>query len=295
MGLRWAWLPAVLLLAGCSGLFFFPEPGLRRTPAELGLHHEDVRIPTTEDREVHGWWLPAATEAPLGAVFYLHGNAENISTHIHNVAWLPEQGYGVFLMDYRGFGLSTGRPSVEGAIEDARFGLRWLLAQPGVAQGPVFLLGQSIGGAVALYLVGTEADLNGAVTAVVSDGAFSQYSQIAREASARSWLLWPLQWPIGWAMANPADPVEVVERVSPTPLLLIHSGQDPVIPVHHGARLFARALAPKCWLQTRGPHTATFAYAPYRAALLEFFACAVSAPGLGGCIPAGAQCSVVEP
>jgi alpha-beta hydrolase superfamily lysophospholipase len=55
----------------------------------------------------------------------LHGNAQNISAHIHSVHWLPKQGYHVYLIDYRGYGDSTGKPT--GVIDDINTGFTWLI------------------------------------------------------------------------------------------------------------------------------------------------------------------------
>lgn len=47
-------------------------------------------------------------------VLFLHGNAENISTHFRSIAWMPAEGFNVLALDYRGYGASAGTPSLEG-------------------------------------------------------------------------------------------------------------------------------------------------------------------------------------
>ena len=79
-----------------------------QTPDKGGLTYRDISVTTRDNLRIHGWLLEA--EKPKGIVFFLHGNAENISTHIGSVYWLPEHGYDVLLMDYRGYGLSEGKP-----------------------------------------------------------------------------------------------------------------------------------------------------------------------------------------
>ena len=103
---------------GCSSIFFFPQKQHLQTPDLLGLDYEDIYLTSADETTLHGWWLKA--QKPVkGTVYFLHGNAENISTHIRNIAWLPEYGYQVFLIDYRGFGLSGGKPTLPGALPSA--------------------------------------------------------------------------------------------------------------------------------------------------------------------------------
>lgn len=71
-----------------------------------------------------------SNEKALGQVLFLHGNAENISTHIGSVLWLLQSGYQVFALDYRGYGLSTGTPAVPQVFEDIRSSAQWLSTQP---------------------------------------------------------------------------------------------------------------------------------------------------------------------
>ena len=116
-----------LLLAGCSKLFFYPMSPWVQNPENQGLQYEDIVLIHPRGMRIHGWWLPAADDAPArGTVYFLHGNAQNISTHLANVQWLPARGYNVFLLDYRGYGLSEGKPKLPDVFDDVQLGLDWL-------------------------------------------------------------------------------------------------------------------------------------------------------------------------
>ena len=94
-----------------------------------GIH--SLLLDTADGETLHGWWLPALTDEPAkGTIYYLHGNAQNVSAHILNVAWLPEKGYNVFTLDYRGYGQSTGAPDIEGALHDAAKRCMWCVQPP---------------------------------------------------------------------------------------------------------------------------------------------------------------------
>ncbi|MCI0749224.1 MAG: alpha/beta hydrolase [Nevskiales bacterium] len=240
-------------LSGCTQLFFQPDRQTVFHPRDLGLASEDVYLNTPDGLRLHAWWLPAI--GPVrGTVLFLHGNAENISTHIRSVAWLPAQGFNVFLPDYRGYGESQGTATMAGVHTDAETALAYLARQPERNGTPLWVFGQSLGGAVALRTV-AQSPYRAAVCAVVVESAFSSPRLIAREKLASLWLTWPLQWPLSFLFSDAYSPLAVVDRISPIPLLLIHGDADPVVPVSHAQRLHAAARDPKTlWIVPDGRH-----------------------------------------
>ncbi|GMQ88630.1 MAG: alpha/beta hydrolase [Gammaproteobacteria bacterium] len=264
-------LLALNMIAACSGVFFYPQKALLQTPDQSGLDYEDVFLESTDNVTIHGWWLKAKTPV-RGTVYFLHGNAENISTHFHNVAWLPEHGYQVFALDYRGFGKSQGKAGLPGTVQDIGTGFRFVMDRNADLDKPVYLLGQSLGASMAIYFAATDAQAKQSLSAVISDAAFTRYSEIARYATGQSWLTWLLQYPVSWSVIRGYDPVDYIAEISPVPLLLIHSKNDPVIPYAFGQALLQAAMPPKTLLTTTGPHTATFRSQKNREFLLEFLA-----------------------
>ena len=257
--------------SGCSGIFFFPQKQHLQTPDMLELEYEDVFITSADGTTVHGWWLQAKAPA-RGTIYFLHGNAENISTHIRNIAWLPEHGYQVFLIDYRGFGLSEGKSTLPGALQDIRTGFEYILARNDTHDKPLYLLGQSLGASMGIYFAATDPLAKAYLNAVISDAAFPRYSEMARYVSGQSWLTWPLQYPVSWSIIRGYDPVDYVADISPLPLLLIHSKDDRIVPHAFNEELLQAALTPKNFFETRGPHTATFSNAHNRNYLLGYLA-----------------------
>lgn len=258
-------------LHGCSGIFFFPQKSHRQTPDQLGLVYEDIFFTSADNLTIHGWWLHAQGPV-MGTVYFLHGNAENISTHIHNVAWLPAHGYQVFLLDYRGFGLSQGKPDLPGALQDIRNGLQFILAHDATRGKPIYLLGQSLGASMAIYFAASDPLAQQHLSAVISDAAFARYSEMARHVTGQSWLTWPLQYPVSWSMIRGYDAIDYVADIAPVPLLLIHSEDDQIVPYANNGKLLQAALPPKAFLKTRGPHTATFSDSKNRDYLLDYLA-----------------------
>ncbi len=262
---------ALLLQTGCSSVFFYPDQVTYVTPDRLNLEYDDVYLDTPDGETLHGWWLPAESE-PKGTVYYLHGNAQNISSHIMNIAWLPERRYNVFIIDYRGYGRSTGAPDIEGTLHDAETGLRWLIDQPDVQNQPLFLLGQSLGGALGTALASewVKRDEQPPLDGVILDGTFSGFRAIAREKLGDFWLTWPFQVPLSWTITDEYEATEMIGDISPVPVMVIHSERDGIIPFHHGERLFEAAGEPKEFLRTDTGHGSTFVIPGYQAAVLGF-------------------------
>jgi fermentation-respiration switch protein FrsA (DUF1100 family) len=258
-----------LVLSACAGLFFQPYGAYVRTPAQLGLDYQDVEIETNDSVGLRAWFLPGS--APVCAtVLFLHGNAENISTHIGSVYWLPARGFNVLLLDYRGYGASSGTPSFAGIQADIEAAVRYLLGRTDVGRRRIVVFGQSLGAAAAIYYVAHSAHRT-AIRALIAESAFSGYAEIAREKMASFWLTWPFQWVPQLTVPTRYDPLAAVGGVSPIPLLIVHGEQDRIIPVEHGERLYAAAREPKeLWRVAGAGHIETFTSERWRERLVAY-------------------------
>lgn len=268
-------LIACLLLSGCEALLFYPQKQLLRSPADVGIKYRDVAI-AVGGGQLHGWWLPA--EQPRASLLFAHGNAENISTHLASVYWLPAEGVNVLLVDYRGYGQSSGRPSVANAVADVAASWQWLLKEQGKL--PLFGLGQSLG--ASLMATGTARvapQLEGRLAGLVLDAGFSRYADIAQEQAAKNFIGWPLQWPLAWAMPNGFDAVQSLAQLPSAPLLVVHGRQDTVVGSHHAQRLYDQARQPKSLYLYDGGHIESFQRSDARQRLLAFIEQGIEALG----------------
>ena len=240
-------LLAALVASGCTGAFFHPDRTLVQSPDRVGVRYEPVTLRAADGVELVAWFMPA-TGKTHATVLFLHGNAENISTHFMNVAWMPAEGFNVLALDYRGYGGSAGTPSLPGMQLDIDAALAALLARPDVDARHIVLFGQSLGGALAIHY-GARGAHRGAVRAVVAESAFADYRTIASEKLAASVLTWPFQWLPALVVDNDYSPLASIGAVSPLPLLLIHGEADAIVPPHHAQRLYETARQPKeLWL-----------------------------------------------
>lgn len=248
--MKWTFL-CLLICAGCSGVFFYPQRVLLRTPADLGLDYHDFYVEGFAG-SVHGWFLPARGDGKFGTVLFAHGNGENISTQIGGVHWLPAAGFNVVIFDYRGYGLSAGEPSPAGIVEDLQVMVHHLQQLAEVREHGMVVYGHSLGGSAAISAVaGLQNSL--AICGLVIESAFSGYRRIARDKLASFWATFPFQWlPYILIKSNP-DPLHDIARITGVPVLVIHSLNDEVIPFAHGQTLYAAANEPKnsWWLQNK--------------------------------------------
>lgn len=279
-------MAASLLLVGCTDLFFYPSRQQVLSPQQMGLLAEDVTLHSADGTRLFAWHL--RSDSARGIVCFFHGNAENISTHITNVAWLPPAGFEVLLVDYRGYGASAGEAEFPDVLEDVQAGLDWCFARGGAQKLPVYAFGQSLGAALTLD-VSARAANRSRLAGVVADSGFSSYRRIARDALSNAWLLAPLQYPLSWLVTGKHAPEEAVRQLGDVPLLVLHSVDDTVVPYAHAQRILAAAAGPRCFQPTHGPHNAALnpgfpGSVAYRQAMLDFLR-AAAGPGAFACPP----------
>ncbi|WP_339546471.1 alpha/beta hydrolase [Pseudomonas sp. RA_35y_Pfl2_P32] len=260
-----------LSLSGCSSLLFYPEPGLPFTPDKAGLQYRDVSLTTADGVKLHAWWLPAKEGVAVkGTVLHLHGNGGNLAAHLGGSWWLPKEGYQVLLLDYRGYGLSEGEPGLPQVYQDIDAAFKWLDQAPQVQGTPLIVLGQSLGGAMALHYLAERPQRQAQLKALVLDGVPASYREVGQFALSTSWLTWPFQVPLSWLVPDADSAIRAMPQVNAVPKLLYHSIDDPIVPLSNGIRLYQAAPPPKVLQLTRGGHVQTFADPVWRTVMLRY-------------------------
>ena len=264
-------LLVLLSLGGCSSLLFYPEPGQPFTPEKAKLEYRDLALTAADGTRLHGWWLPAKAGVEVkGTVLHLHGNGGNLAWHLGGSWWLPEQGYQVLLLDYRGYGLSQGKPALPQVYQDIAAALAWLDQAPEVQGKPQVLLGQSLGGAMAIHYLAQHPEQGQRFKALVFDGVPASYRQVGRFALSNSWLTWPFQVPLSWLVPDGDSAIHSIARLKASPKLFFHSIDDPIVPLVNGIQLYQAAPPPRVLQLTRGGHVQTFADHTWRQVMLRF-------------------------
>ncbi len=157
-----------------------------------------------------------------------------------------EDGYQVFLMEYRGFGNSEGEASHDAAVRDAHRAFRYLVSRDDVKDRPVLVLGQSYGAQLAIHIATAYPE---EIAVLAIEGAFSSFRDIAIYSSP--WIAKPFTWAF---FLNPYDSTELIKHVS-MPKLIIHSMDDEVVPFSMSQELFDLASGEKELWKIRGRHT----------------------------------------
>jgi fermentation-respiration switch protein FrsA (DUF1100 family) len=198
-------------------------------PADVALNGVDeVRFAGAGGQTLIAWH--ARAEPGMPTILFFTGNGGSTATHALKFAEIQNHGYGVMMLNYRGYGGSEGRPSEAGNVADAQLAYDWLLAR-GAAAGDIVAYGESLGTSVATQLAAARP-----VRALVLEAPFSSIIDVARK---RWWFL-----PLKFVMVDQYNTIDVIHRVT-APVLIVHGAQDSVIDLSLAERLFEAARQPK--------------------------------------------------
>ena len=244
-------------------------------PDDLGA--EAVRIPSASGASLAGWFVPAGA-GPRGGVVLLHGVGADRESQVDRARLFRDAGYAVLLFDFQAHGESRGRQISFGWTErhDAVAAVAWLRER--VPGAPIAAVGQSMGGAAALYAgpaLGADALV---VEAVYGSIAEATANRLAMRLGDRSRRLAPLLTGqmglrLGASSAT-LSPAEAVRRVA-APILVAGGTADRRATPAEVRRIHANAPEPKAlWMLDGAAHEDFYAAAPaaYRAAVLGWLA-----------------------
>jgi len=252
-------LLGVMLFFMQERMIFLPRlPGrqLEATPRDVGFDYVDVNFKTADGLTLHGWYIYARN--PRGTVLFLHGNAGNISHRLDSVAIFHELGFNTFIIDYRGYGQSEGKPGEQGTYRDADAAWQHLLTERGEDPARIVVFGRSLGGAVAAWLATKQKP-----AALIVESSFTSVAEMAAH-------LYPYV-PVRFILRLRYPVIDFVSRIT-CPVLIVHSRDDEIIPFAMGKALYKAAPGPKAFLELAGDHNSGFLMLPdrYRQKLAEF-------------------------
>ncbi len=238
-------------------MIYFPEKEYYGEPQMMGLPYEDVWLRTEDGVKLHAWWIGEPQHQK--SVLFLHGNAGNISHRLHRIQSLGKVELRFFLLDYRGYGQSEGKPSERGLYKDAAAAYRYLREQAKLNAEDILLFGESIGGAVAIDLASKQP-----VGGVVVENTFTSLRDMARIFYS---------WIPSVVVSRGFESIEKLKRVR-VPVLFVQATKDEIVPPEMATQLHKAANKPKeLYLIENARHNDTYLVggAAYRNKLLEFF------------------------
>jgi uncharacterized protein len=263
---------AVLLATGCATL----DEQQRRyilMPTERsaqwyggsteGMQEQWIEFTSASSGEpvrLHALWQPhERADAPVA--LFLHGARRTVEGSAFRIRHLADLGFSVLAIDYRGFGKSSvGLASEDLAYEDARAAWDWLAARH--PQRPRYVVGHSLGGAIAVQLASEADDVRG----LIVEGTFTSIPAVFRT----------MKW--GWLPITPliTQRFDAAQRIGKVraPVIVVHGSEDRLIQPDLGRALFEQAKAPKRFVLVEGGShysTTNLGRSQVREAMAELF------------------------
>ena len=232
----------VVAVYGTQSYVIFQSRGISQSPPPQ-FDIDVLFLPTPDGELLHTWWLH--TPHAVKTVLYFQANGTNISYRRARLKTFREMGVNALMIDYRGYGRSTGRIKSEAHIyTDGLTAWRFLTTDKGLAPQDIIVWGRSLGGGVAVEIARFRQ-----VAALVLESTFYSLDEVARR---QFWFL-----PVGRLLKFHFANGRKLETVT-APVVVIHSTEDDYIPYRQAARLYAAAAEPKFLLATTGSHLDTF-------------------------------------
>jgi fermentation-respiration switch protein FrsA (DUF1100 family) len=230
---------------------FFPLRGETTTPQAFGLPFEAPTV-TTSDGERLGAWVITAPE-PRAVVVYFHGNGGHLSMWAPIVCAIARRGYTVVAFDYRGYGVSSGRPTERGLYRDVDAIIEHVrtrvLSEPALpAPNPpdpthrphqtLIFWGRSLGVSMAAY-----AATRHAPAGVILESGFPEARSLFRASPPMAFLA---------LFSTYRFPAASFMRDVKAPALVMHGDADSIIPYHQGRALYESIPGAKEFFTIKG-------------------------------------------
>jgi len=209
--------------------FVYVPDRTRVAPKDAGLSGvEEIVFKAADGTRLIAWYRPAQAGKPT--LLYFQGNCGNTADRAGKIKAIGSDGYGVFMLNYRRYGGSGGRPTEKRIAEDAVSAYDYLRGL-GVAPHDIVIYGESLGTAVATRLC-----LQRAPKALVLEAPFTSVVDVGL-------LMWPLL-PLKYIMVDQYRTIDRIGQVD-VPLFIVHGGRDNVIPLNQARRVLHAANEPK--------------------------------------------------
>lgn len=223
-------------------MVFFPLTEIEQTPQDWDLQYEEVKLKTADHVSLSSWYLPYP-EAKKTVLFF-HGNGGNISHRGDSLYIFHKLRLNTLIVDYPGYGESEGSPSEQGLYQTADAAWQYLVNDKKIKPENIIIFGRSLGGVAA-------ADLASRVNAggLILESTFSSARDIADIA-------FPVLSHFIYMRYSFAT-LDKISRIK-SPVLVIHSPDDEVIPYQLGVKNYKKITAKKIFLRISGGHNDGF-------------------------------------
>ncbi len=228
-----------------GGLFFFqrqllylPDKTRPELPQLAQLGVREVTVTTADGLALLSWYLPRQPGRPF--IAYFHGNGGHIGYRVKRLLRFAREGYGLLMLEYRGYGGNPGTPSEAGFYTDAGAALDFI-EREAVPANRLVLYGESLGSGVAV-----QAAAQHEIAGLILEAPFTSVAEVAQ-----------CHFPYVPAARMVADRFDSLSRIGKVnaPILILHGDRDRIVPVRFGRALFEAAPEPKeGWFVPEGGH-----------------------------------------
>ena len=219
-------------------MIFYPLKELNANPSNIGLEFENIYLITKDNIKIHGWFIP--NNLTSKTILFFHGNAGNISYRIDIIEILSTLNVNIFIIDYRGYGNSNGKPSEKGMYIDAITAYEYLINQKKIKPENIIIYGKSIGTTAAIDLASKVK-----IGKLIVDSGLTSAKDMSK-------IIIPFI-PVYLFLNVKFNSIKKIANVN-CPKLFIHSIDDKIIPFSMGQKLYEKANYPKKFYESTGSH-----------------------------------------
>ncbi len=234
-------------------LIFFPEKLPEHFQFDKQLGGEEVFIKTADNEKINGLFFKGTSDK---AIIYFHGNAGSLKDWQYIAPDFTLLGYNFLIIDYRGYGKSSGEITEDGLYLDAKAAFQFLKNDKGFSTQEIIIYGRSIGTGVATELASKQH-----AKGLILEAPFSGLKKLANQKM-------PLLIP-SLFLKYKFDNIGKINKVK-SPVLFIHGSKDQLIPPTHTDDLYNafEGMKKKIIIPKAG-HNDVNAYPEYHRAMAE--------------------------
>jgi len=226
----WKWfkiLLAIYIIGGIALYFlqdyilFHPVTLKKEHKYDFTEKHRDVNIPITENSNLNIVQFFSTDTVTKGVVLYFHGNKRNISWYAKYPPYFTRHGYEVWLIDYPGFGKSTGKFTEQNLYDWA--GYMYKLARSRFSTDSIIIYGKSMGTGIAAHLASTES-----CKELILETPYHDFPSLMKQ-------YFPF-YPVDWMIHYKIPTHRYLQNIK-APIMIFHGTDDDVIRYSNAERL----------------------------------------------------------
>jgi alpha-beta hydrolase superfamily lysophospholipase len=221
----------------------FYQPSKDMKPLEF-TNSESISFPVETDT-ITAVFLKPETKAPKKTIFFFHGANGNVTTYQYITKPLVESGFQVVMVDFRGYGKSTGTPTHLNVASDGQKIFDFLANKPEIKNTKIYIYGASLGSQIATHLARNNKDK---ISGLIIDGGMSSFVDIAAVHAPQ------YKDFIAQMLKDVYAAKEDIKFTEGLPKLFIYSKKDSTIPFSHGEEMYKNASEPKIFLENTAEH-----------------------------------------